>query len=230
MPSPAAWRSRLEPLLDLVFPTRCVGCGAPGAVWCDACRARLVPVASQVCLACRRELPADAPGDRCGPMAPRAWAAAAYRPPLDRAITHLKYHPDKRLAMVLAESIADVWRRHRLAGSVVVPVPLSRGRERQRGYNQSELLGRALARLLGLPILPLAILRIRETGSQVGLEAGDRWINVEGAFAADSSLVRDETVLLIDDVHTTGATLAACSQALAQAGARRVLGLTVGRA
>jgi predicted amidophosphoribosyltransferase len=76
----------------------------------------------------------------------------------------------------------------------------------------------------------LAAGRIRETGSQVGLEAGARWVNVEGAFSADASLVRQQTVLLIDDVHTTGATLAACSQALAQAGARRVLALTVGRA
>jgi len=230
MPSPAGWRSRLEPLLELVFPTRCVGCGMAGAVWCGACRARLVPVASQVCLVCRRKLPADAPGDRCGPTAPRAWAFAVYRPPLDRAVTHLKYRPDTRLATALAESMADVYHRHRLQASVLVPVPLSRRRQRQRGYNQSELLGRALARLLGLPILPSAVMRIRETGSQVGLEAGDRWTNVEGAFAADPSLVREEAVLLIDDVHTTGATLAACSQALAQAGARRVLGLTLGRA
>jgi predicted amidophosphoribosyltransferase len=92
------------------------------------------------------------------------------------------------------------------------------------------LLGRALAGLLGLPLLPSAVVRIRETGSQVGLQAGDRWANVDGAFAADPSLVRDQTVLLIDDVHTTGATLAACAYALGQAGARRVVGLTVARA
>jgi predicted amidophosphoribosyltransferase len=72
--------------------------------------------------------------------------------------------------------------------------------------------------------------RIRETGSQVGLEAGERWANVAGAFAATPNQVRDERVLLIDDVHTTGATLAACAEALAQAGARQVVGLTVGRA
>jgi ComF family protein len=153
-----------------------------------------------------------------------------YRAPLDRAIMHLKYRADERLAQALAQSMAEVYRRERLSASCLVPVPLSRRRQRQRGYNQTELLGRALAGLLGLPSLPLAAERIRETGSQVGLEAGDRWANVHGAFSADASLVRQETVLLIDDVHTTGATLAACSQALAQAGARRVLALTVGRA
>ena len=230
MPLPAAWRHSLEPLLEVLFPTKCAGCGAPGAIWCDGCRRRLLPVTSLVCLACRRGFPTGAPDDRCGPSAPRAWAAAVYRAPLDRAITHLKYRADERLAQALAQSMAEVYRRERLSASCLVPVPLSRRRQRQRGYNQTELLGRALAGLLGLPSLPLAAERIRETGSQVGLEAGDRWANVHGAFSADASLVRQETVLLIDDVHTTGATLAACSQALAQAGARRVLALTVGRA
>jgi predicted amidophosphoribosyltransferase len=92
------------------------------------------------------------------------------------------------------------------------------------------LLGRCLAGLLDLPLRTAALERIRETGSQVGLEAAERWANVDGACAADPSLVQGETVLLIDDVHTTGATLAACSRALAQAGAQRVLSLTVGRA
>jgi ComF family protein len=230
MPLPPSWRSSLEPFLEVLFPTRCVGCGTAGIVWCDGCRGRLLPVDSQVCLACRRVFPAGSDGDKCGPTAARAWAVAVYRAPLDRAITHLKYRPDGRLARALAEAMAEVYHRHKLSASCVVAVPLSRRRQQRRGYNQAELLGRALAGLLGLPSLPSAAERIRETGSQVGLEAGDRWANVDGAFAADPSLVRDETVLLIDDVHTTGATLAACAQALAQAGAGRVLALTVGRA
>jgi len=230
VPPPQAWRLTLEPFLEVLFPTRCVGCGAPGVVWCLACRSRLVPVESRVCLNCRRQLVGDAPRHKCGPGAPQAWAVAVYRPPLDRALTSLKYRPDARLARSLAESMAAVFRRHRLAATCVVPVPLSRKRRRERGYNQSELLGRALAGLLELPIVPPAVTRIRDTGSQVGLEAAERWVNVDGAFAADPSLVRDETVLLIDDVHTTGATLAACATALAHAGARRVIGLTVGRA
>jgi ComF family protein len=174
--------------------------------------------------------PAGSGDDGCGPQAARAWAVAVYQSPLDRAITHLKYRPDVRLARALAESMSDAYQRHRLSASCVVPVPLGRRRQRQRGYNQVDLLGHALADFLGLSCLPSAAKRIRETGSQVGLEAGERWANVEGAFAADPSLVRNETVLLIDDVHTTGATLAACSRAMAQAGAFRVLALTVGRA
>jgi ComF family protein len=230
MPPSAAWRTAFESVLELVFPAHCAGCGRAGAVWCPACRQRLVPVATRVCLSCRREAAVGSAFDACGPLAPRAWAVAVYRPPLDRALTYLKYRPDARLARALAESMANVARAYRLQATCVVPVPLSERRLRRRGYNQAELLGRAVAGLLGLPLFPPAIVRIRETGSQVGLEAGERWANVDGAFAADPSLVRDETILLIDDVHTTGATLAACSEALAQAGARRVLALTVARA
>ncbi|MBM2844392.1 MAG: ComF family protein, partial [Anaerolineales bacterium] len=137
MPSPAAWRVRLEPFLEILFPTRCAGCGSGHAVWCDGCRSRLLPVSSKVCLACRRVFPAEAAGDRCGPAAPHAWAVAVYRPPLDRAIKHLKYRPNARLAQALAGSMADVYHRHLLSATCLVPVPLSRRRQRQRGYNQA---------------------------------------------------------------------------------------------
>jgi ComF family protein len=226
----AAWRSALEPILELLYPTRCAGCGAGGQVWCETCRARVVPVSRQVCLLCRREYSAAVEDDGCGPEAPRAWAVAAYRPPLDRALTHLKYRPDTRLALALAQPMARLVERRRLSASCIVPVPLGRRRQRQRGYNQTEVLGRALSRLLGLPLLPSAVTRLRETRSQVGLEAAERWTNVDGAFAADPLLVQSQTVLLIDDVHTTGSTLAACADALVRAGTRRVVGLTVGRA
>jgi ComF family protein len=230
MPVPEAIRLGLSPLLELLFPTRCVGCGASGTIWCAACQARLVRADEPVCLACRRRLAPAAPRHRCPPDAPRAWAFAIYRPPLDRAVTYLKYRPDARLIAVLAGWLAEVYRRQQLTAACVVPVPLGRARQRQRGYNQAELLGRALAERLRLPVLPTAATRLRETASQVGLEAAARWANVDGAFGADPSLVRHQTVLLVDDVHTTGATLAACAQALAQAGARRVLALTIGRA
>ena len=230
MPFMAAWRPAVESILEILFPTRCVGCRAAAGIWCPECQSRLRAVAGAVCLACRRELPPGRGTHRCEPTAPRAYAAAIYQPPLDRALTHLKYRPDTRLADALAESMARVYRRQRLTASCIVPVPLSPGRRRRRGYNQTELLGRSLAVLLGLPHVPSAAARIRETGSQVGREASERWANVEGAFRAVPDLVAGETVLLIDDVRTTGATLAACSQALLRAGARRVVALTVGRA
>jgi ComF family protein len=145
-------------------------------------------------------------------------------------LTYLKYRPDSRLIEHFAELLAQAYRRTGASATCVVAVPLGRQRQRRRGYNQSELLGRALAGSLDLPFHPSATSRIRETASQVGLDPQARWANVDGAFQADPSLICGHVVLLIDDVHTTGATLAVCAAALSRAGAERVVGLTVGRA
>jgi ComF family protein len=113
---------------------------------------------------------------------------------------------------------------------LVVPVPLSRDRLRQRGYNQAGLIASALAKLLDLPYSDKALQRIRETKSQVGLNSTARMQNVQGAFQADGTIVKDETILVVDDLFTTGATLSACALSLLESGANEVYGLTVGRA
>ncbi|NOY97766.1 MAG: ComF family protein [Chloroflexi bacterium] len=112
----------------------------------------------------------------------------------------------------------------------VIPVPLGKKRFRERGYNQVGLIAHPLALALGWNYAPRALTRVRETASQVGLSAGERRENVRGAFAADVRRVRDRRVLVMDDVATTGATLAACAQALLDGGAREVFALTVARA
>jgi ComF family protein len=113
----------------------------------------------------------------------------------------------------------------------VVPVPLSRGRLRQRGYNQSELIAAELARLGALPEpVPAALVRCRDNRPQVELPRAERLENVLGAFECSRpELVAGRRVLLIDDVSTTGATLEACAAPLIQAGAARVLGLVVAK-
>lgn len=113
---------------------------------------------------------------------------------------------------------------------LVVPVPLGRARQRQRGYNQVALIASSLAGRLGIEFRPDAIQRTRETRSQVGLDANARRENVQGAFQARPQLVQDRTVCLVDDLLTTGATLIACAEAVRQAGCRQVVGVSVGRA
>jgi Predicted amidophosphoribosyltransferases len=112
----------------------------------------------------------------------------------------------------------------------VVPVPLSIARLKERGYNQSTLLARPAALALGLPFRPQALARIRETASQVGLGVNDRRLNVKDAFLAASNLVHGCSVLVIDDVTTTGATIDACAAALKSAGAVKVYGFTLAQA
>jgi ComF family protein len=157
-------------------------------------------------------------------------AFGEYAPPLDKALTHLKYRPDLDLAALFAGWLTHTYRQAGWSGSCIVPVPLGKGRERQRGYNQVALIAEALSAQLDMPVLPRALFRIRDTDSQVGLAPAQRQRNVAGAFSADPEQVRGHTPLLVDDVFTTGATLAACAQALRQAGALQVFGLTVARA
>jgi ComF family protein len=112
---------------------------------------------------------------------------------------------------------------------VLIPIPLSRGRLAERGYNQVGVVGRPLALALNLNYAPKALVRARETRSQVGLTAAQRKQNMQDAFRAHSS-IRGKSVLLLDDVATTSATLSSAARSLRQGGASRVLAVTVARA
>ncbi len=155
---------------------------------------------------------------------------ARYQGPLCRAILQLKYRPNRQLAAVMAGWLAELHRRQAWQATLVVPVPLGRRRQHQRGYNQASLIASALAELLGLPMEEGGLRRVRETPSQVGLDPVGRLQNVKGAFEADPAVVHNQSLLLVDDLYTTGATLAACAQAARRAGARAVFALTVARA
>jgi len=112
----------------------------------------------------------------------------------------------------------------------IVPIPLSQQRMRERGYNQSGLIAQPLSRIMQWKYLPNALQRVRHTRSQVGLTAAERRENVQAAFTAQPGLVQNKTILLFDDVATTGATLHSASQAFLSAGAKRVYALTVAKA
>jgi ComF family protein len=115
-------------------------------------------------------------------------------------------------------------------GDLVVPIPLGVKRLRERGYNQAALLARPFALALQLPYRPRALKRIKETRTQVGLSIPQRRKNVEGAFEADPDIVSGKSVIVMDDVMTTGATLDEAGQALKQAGASQVVGFSLAKA
>ena len=113
----------------------------------------------------------------------------------------------------------------------ILPVPLHRKREKMRGFNQAELLGRSISRLSSLPLLRGVLVKTRNTPAQVSLEAAERETNLRGAFEVRKpALVKGQTVLLVDDVFTTGSTLRECSRVLGQSGALEVRALTLARA
>jgi ComF family protein len=163
----------------------------------------------------------------------RARSFAEYKTALIRAIVLLKFEQMEPLGRWFAQRLRAVASQQNLQADLVVPVPLHRQRERERGYNQADLIARPLARQLRLPYRAGLLVRTRPRPrpNKQTLTLEERWDSVRGAFATHpGSQVDNLRVLLVDDVMTTGATLDACARALRAAGAKSVIGLTVARA
>jgi len=127
----------------------------------------------------------------------------------------------------LAGRLASQYRAQGWTVDIIAPVPLHPSRQSSRGYNQSQRLAQALSDHIGVPCRPDVLARERYTRPQVGLSRAERQTNVVGAFVGAPDLLHDRSLLLVDDVYTTGATLRACAQAALDAGANPVYGLTV---
>jgi len=226
----------LELTWSLLFPETCLGCRAlvsRDGDFCPDCALLLERLPAVGCRLCAE--PGRFPSGtchRCAAKPPpflRAFAPFVHGGPLARAIHHFKYedHPElsRPLGLLLARQAEGFLAT---APSLVVPLPLHRGRFLSRRYDQAGLLAAALAQATGRP-LSLALCRTRPTARQVGLEEVARERNVCGAFTATCE-VKGQEVLLVDDVLTTGATARAAAGALLEAGARRVEVLTLARA
>jgi len=212
--------------LDLALPAVCSGCGREGAPLCAAC----LPA-----LDARRALPGGTPiglpADIPAPLLQLEWCAS-FSGPVRHALHDLKYKGERRLAEPIGAALARRWMRVGTGTEVVVPVPVHAERERRRGYDQAALIAAVTARELGLPVA-LALERGRATVAQFELGRDERAANVAGAFRlrndVASRAVIGRWVLLVDDVVTTGATLAACATALRRSGAVAVSAIAVAR-
>jgi ComF family protein len=235
--------------LALLFQPPCAACGRPvprpleGAI-CDACWSTLVPFRPPLCACCSEPLPSwraatlaamHCPRCRRRPLTiARAAAVGPFEGTLRGAVHALKYGGRPSVAAPLGGLMRAAGRDLLESADVVVPVPLHSRREWSRGFNQARLL----ARVLGPPVADLLV-RVRATPPQAELPAARRHRNVRGAFAlnvreigrAPSRLASVEglTLVLVDDVATTGATLEACARVLKQAGATEVRALTAAR-
>jgi len=158
----------------------------------------------------------------------RSWAL--YDGPLRNAIHKLKYSGDMSLGEILARFLYDLLAKLGWRVDLITPVPLGLARHAERGYNQAALLARPLALRSGIKFQPRALRKIRDTKSQVGLTFSQRLENVADAFISESNLVRNRTVLVVDDVITSGATMESCAKSLVVAGADCVYGLSLARA
>lgn len=224
----ARWRVEL---LDLFFPQRCVGCHRPGHALCPDCIGHIHPIPPPTCLHCGRPL-MTATGPCTCRM--RVWhlegiRAATLHDGIARDAIHgIKYDSRRDLATPLASLLRRALVDVPFHFDLITAVPLHPTRERERGYNQAELLARSLAAQTGSQYRP-GMERFRATADQIGLSVAERHANVHAAFRADPVAFQRQRVLLIDDVCTTGATMEACAQALHAAGAKAVFGLAVTR-
>jgi ComF family protein len=221
--------------LDLLFPPRCAGCHRPGARLCKTCQAAFNQLEPPWCDRCGLPVQqagrcgdCSAPGDQLAPLT--GIRSLAYFDGALRSTQHqFKYRRDSMLADALGCLLSEARWWNQVRADRLVAVPLSEQRLRQRGYNQAGLLARAVADCRGLPLDGGLLRRTRHTAAQVGLSVAQRRANVQGAFAATAS-ARGRSFVVIDDVCTTGATLAACAAALMEAGAVSVWGVTLARA
>jgi competence protein ComFC len=219
-------------MLDLLFPPVCGGCGGSGGRWCDKCKQKVQILNGVVCEICG--LPQKTVGicniclsERPAFRALRAWAV--FDDPLRKALHKLKYRRDISLGDALTVQMIPFVVRLNWPVNVIVPIPLGSKRYKERGYNQVGMVARPLSMALGLEYFPQGLRRQKETRSQVGLTRDERKENVHGVFATDRR-IEGKTVLIMDDVSTTGSTLSSAADALLLSGAKDVYALTVARA
>jgi competence protein ComFC len=210
-----------------------VVCGAYGDLICNYCCRKLPRLVPPICQRCGKP---EASANLCS----SCWAtesntdlirsAFIFNGSIRAAIYELKYNNIWAIAEVLGELMADYYIQNNIDGDVLCPVPVHKKRMSQRGFNQSQLLAQVISDRIHIPIKSNALIRTRHTHSQTKAEnVYARKKNVENVFECKDTSITDKSVVLIDDVCTSGATIDSCALALKMAGAKKVIGFTLAR-
>lgn len=217
--------------VDLIYPPFCCHCGRLGYEVCPNCLNEIELLdQSLIC-------------EKCGQNSHKKGICESediffdcihpwgfYTGPLKSIVQKLKYNRGVGLAKDLVPHISSFISTWFGNIDAIIPLPLGRRRELTRGYNQTALFAKPVAKELGIPYMPNAVERVRETISQVGLSACERKSNIHDAFQADEILVNGRKILLMDDITTTGATINECAKSLKLAGAATVFCFTLAKA
>jgi len=232
--------SKLSRFLSFLFVKdyNCIVCGRELArpsryLTCDNCYVKMETIGDKHCLKCGRKLHGEE--EYCLDCQnsemrfDRAFSPLVYAGAAANLVLDLKFNNKRYIAEPMAAYMVDRFLKENVAADAVLPVPLHANRKKERGYNQSELLAKEIARALGLPLLSDAAERVKDTLPSTKLEGGRkaREENIRGAFVINQKeAVKNKTVLVVDDVLTTGATASELSGALKKAGAAKALVLT----
>ena len=222
--------------LDIFYPKRCIGCGKFGSFLCYNCAKDIKVLKTSVCPNCGKITKYNQYCSACKSKnklkISGLYIAAVYdEGPIKELIHHFKYSGLLEISPILGELLCQKYLQNKLPNGdlIVVPVPLHKKREKQRGFNQAEVLARYFSEQLSLKG-GLALERIINTQTQINLAKKDRIKNLINAFVCvDQELIKNKTVILIDDVTTTGTTLNECAKVLREAGAKKVYGLVVAK-
>jgi ComF family protein len=219
--------------LDLLFPQKCIGCGKEGDILCLDCVESLPRIIPPVCPRCGKPQASEIVCPNCinqkyiidGIRAPYIFKGI-----IREAIHEFKYKNIRCLAKPLALLLSQYISQNPISAGVIIPVPLHIKRLRERGYNQSDLLTKYLSKFTGIPYENHCLTRVKYILPQAKTKSvEERHKNLSDAFDCIQNGVKNNNVLLIDDVSTSGATLEACARALKSAGAVSVWGLVLAR-
>ena len=220
--------------LDVLFPPCCAGCGEWGERYCKNCFENTVIINTNICSVCGEPLisKTNSQCQRCLSTeiffeAVRSWAL--FEDPLKIAIHKLKYQRNMGLGEVLAKPLERLLSNSEWRIDLITAVPLATDKMKERGFNQSELLARPLSWDSKIPFIEKAVIRSRNTRSQVGLSREEREQNMADAFFSSPGIVKGKAILIIDDVITTGSTINACSKAMVKSGVKSVYAMTLAR-
>jgi ComF family protein len=233
-----SWQNRAKGLasnlINFVFPPRCASCNTIGFLLCMDCYGRIQWIKEPICPKCGRVLADKKPLCHVCQIRPlplkQIRAATLFEDPISQTIHNFKYNGHFALAEPLAKLMGEAWAKWQTPVNLILPIPLHKKRQKDRGYNQSTLLAEHFARQQNLEVRKDILQRIKNTPPQVNLNAIGRQENMRQAFTVKTHNIVDQNILLIDDVCTTGATMASAAEVLLSAGAKSVSGYCVARA
>jgi len=223
-------------ILELIFPVYCVACGKDEFWLCPKCLEKIDIKIKLVCPLCQQENKQGrvCPSCRAKSSLNQLVVVADYQDKTIQNIIHLlKYNFAYEIRSAFADILDKFFRINPLklpAACLIIPIPLHKKRRRFRGFNQAQIIGEELAKIFSLPIIIDNLQRIKYTQPQVELAAKERKNNIIGAFSLNNPLeISGKSVILIDDVYTTGSTMNEAGKVLKKAGAKEVIGFVIAR-
>jgi len=220
-------------VIDWAFPPACAGCGQEGEIFCSECLASIIPIKQPTCRYCSLSIAKAGICTRCLEVDhpyTEIVSYAVYAGNLRSGIHALKYQNNFWLGDVFSNLLIRLLEDKNWPIDVVMPIPLSEERLQQRGYNQAALLSSPIAKHFSWKHDQRSLVRVKENHSQVALTREQRFENVKSAFLAEPAKQSNLSVLLVDDVFTTGATITEAAKALTAVGFINIYAITLAKA